>query len=298
MGAIRGRGQVELDDGRRLDIRVTGPEDGRVLVFHHGTPGAAVREQLLETPAYELGLRVVSWSRPGYGDSTRQPHRRIVDVVSDAQAVLDALGVESCLVAGATGGSPLALACAARLPAADAALVVSPVAPFDADGLNWLAGLGEDNAIATGHALVGEDSLREYLASERDVMLAVTAAQVIESLSTLLPEVDRAELTGALAEDIIAGLHEGLRTGVDGWLDDSLSLIRPWGFDLEEIDIPTMIWHGSVDSLSPPAHGRWLTEHVPDTTGHVLDGMGHLSLWATQVPAMLDELLHAVPARG
>ena len=86
---------IELSDGRRLEIRVTGPEDGPVLVFHHGTPGSARGYRIVEEPAHERGLRVVWMSRPGYGDSSRQPGRSVVNVVSDTAEVLDALGVDA-----------------------------------------------------------------------------------------------------------------------------------------------------------------------------------------------------------
>src|SRR6476469_5803927 len=106
---------VRLPEGRRLDLRVSGPADGLPLVFHHGTPGAATPIRALERGAQARGLRLVTTSRPGYGDSTRQPGRSVVDVVSDTAEVLAALGTDECLVAGWSGGGPHALACGARL---------------------------------------------------------------------------------------------------------------------------------------------------------------------------------------
>jgi pimeloyl-ACP methyl ester carboxylesterase len=283
--------QVELADGRRLDVRVVGPDDGPVLVFHHGTPGSAARDRLIEQPAVERGLRVVTWSRPGYGDSTRQPGRRVVDVVADTDAVLQQLGVESCLVGGGSGGGPHALACAARLEAAQAALVVAGVAPFDADGLDFLAGMGEDNVVEFGHAVAGEESLRPFLDAERDEPMG-TVAELVEMLASLLPEVDREVLTDAFAEDVIANMQEALRTGVDGWLDDDLAFVQPWGFRLDEITMPTMIWHGTDDLFNPIAHGQWLAANVPGASAHLLEGQGHLSVWAHHTWAMLDGLLN------
>src|SRR5438128_9476103 len=103
---------VELPDGRLLDCSVSGPADGLPLVFHHGTPGAGKRFRFLERAAHERGLRLLTTSRPGYGDSTRRPGREVADVVADTAAALDAIGAESCVVAGWSGGGPHALACA------------------------------------------------------------------------------------------------------------------------------------------------------------------------------------------
>lgn len=148
---------IELSDGRQLDIRVTGPEDGPVLVFHHGTPGSASGYRIVEEPAHERGLRVVWMSRPGYGDSSRQPGRNVVDIVSDTANALDALGVNTCLVGGGSSGGPHALACAARLDAVQAVLVVSSHAPIDAEGLDYLAGMGQGNLAVYGADLMARE---------------------------------------------------------------------------------------------------------------------------------------------
>lgn len=282
--------QLELSDGRRLDIRVTGPDNEQVLVFHHGTPGSGRGSRILEQPAHVRGLRVVWMSRPGYGRSSRQPGRSVVDVVSDTAEVLEHLGVDSCVVGGGSSGGPHALACAARLDAAQAVLVVGSHAPFDADGLDYLAGMGDDNVTEYRLTLEGEEALRPYLLTEREGLLAVDIDGFIEELSSLLPEVDRAVLTDEFGEDVISDVQEALRTGVDGWVDDALAFVKPWGFDLDEITIPTTIWHGSEDRFNPVAHGRWLAAHVPGASSQFVEGAGHLSTWQA-APSMLDELL-------
>jgi pimeloyl-ACP methyl ester carboxylesterase len=284
---------LELPDGRRLDIRVSGPDDGLVLVFHHGTPGSAVPIRALERAAHARGLRLVTTSRPGTGDSTRQLGRSVVDVVSDTDAVLAALGADRCLVMGWSGGGPHALACGARLSAAAAVLVVAGVAPWEADGLDWMAGMGEDNIVEFSAALQGEGELRTLLEHERPVLRDIKAADVIAAMESLLPDVDRAVLTGEFADDMAAGIREAVRTGVDGWLDDDLAFARPWGFSLAEIAVPTMIWQGSADLMVPFAHGQWLAAALPAASAHLEDGEGHLSVGVGKLDPMLDELVQA-----
>ena len=281
---------LELSDGRRLDVRTSGPEDGPVLVFFHGTPGSAVNNRSVLEPAHDRGMRVVTWSRPGYGDSTRQPGRKVVDVVSDTAEVLAGLGVESCFVGGGSSGGPHSLACAARLDAAEAALVVASHGPYGSESLDFLAGMGEDNIAEYGAALKGEESLRPHLEAEREQLLDVTVDQLMQALSSMLPDVDRLVLTNEFGEDVIAGLQEALRNGVDGWVDDDLAFVSPWGFELEEIATPTMIWHGSEDLFNPFTHGKWLADHTPGAKANLYQGEGHLSLWQT-FPTMLDQLL-------
>jgi pimeloyl-ACP methyl ester carboxylesterase len=284
---------VRLPDGRRLDMRVSGPADGVPLVFHHGTPGAATPVRALERAAHERGLRLVTTSRPGYGDSSRQPGRVVVDVVADTAAVLAAIGTERCLIAGWSGGGPHALACGARLGAAAAVLVIAGVAPYGAEGLDWMAGMGEENIVEFSAAVHGEDELRSYLLQEREQLKDITAADVASSLETLLPDVDRAVLTGEFAEDMAASFREAVRVGAEGWLDDDLAFASPWGFGLEEISVPVMIWQGSADLMVPFSHGQWLASHLPAASAHLQQGEGHLSVGLGAIDRMLDELIAA-----
>jgi pimeloyl-ACP methyl ester carboxylesterase len=284
---------VQLPDGRRLDVRVSGPADALPLVFHHGTPGAATPIRVLERAAHARGLRLVTTSRPGYGRSDRQPGRSVVDVVADTDAVLAALGAERCLIMGWSGGGPHSLACGARLPATAAVLCVAGVAPYAADGLDWMAGMGEDNVVEFSAARRGEGQLRPHLLQQRELLRNAPAADLVASLQSLLPDVDRAALTGEFGEDMAASFREALRTGVDGWLDDDLAFTRPWGFSLAEISVPTMIWQGSADLMVPFAHGQWLASRLPAGTAHLEQGEGHLSVGLGKLDAMLDELVKA-----
>ncbi len=232
-------------------------------------------------------------SRPGYGDSSRQPGRAVADVAADTAAVLAAIGAERCLVMGKSCGGPHALACAARLGGAAAVLVSASPAPYDADGLDWMAGMGEENIAEFSAALQGENELRSYLLSEREQLKDVTAANIVASAETLLPDVDRAVLTGEFGEDLAASFREAVRTGVEGWLDDDLAVTKPWGFGLEEISVPTMIWQGSADLMVPFSHGQWLASRLPAASAHLEEGEGHLSVELGELDRMLDELVSA-----
>jgi pimeloyl-ACP methyl ester carboxylesterase len=284
---------VQLPDGRRLDLRVSGPAGGFPLVFHHGTPGAATPIRARERAAHARGLRLVTTSRPGYGDSTPQPGRSVVDVVADTAAVLATIGAGRCLIAGMSGGGPHALACGARLGATAAVLVIAGAAPYGAAGLDWMAGMGEENVVEFSAALEGEDQLRSYLLGQREQLKDATTADVVASLETVLPDVDRAVLTGELGEDTVASAREAMRTGVEGWLEDDIAFTKPWGFGLEEISVPVMIWQGSADLMVPFSHGQWLASHLPGASAHLEAGEGHLSVAVGALDRMLDELVNA-----
>src|SRR6185436_14998446 len=104
---------LRLADGRTLEYLVTGPASGTPLVLHHGTPGAALQFEPQVAAATRHGLRVVSYSRPGYAGSSPQPGRSVAAAAADVAAILDELGAARFLTVGWSGGGPHALACAA-----------------------------------------------------------------------------------------------------------------------------------------------------------------------------------------
>src|SRR4051812_46564083 len=110
--------QVPTPDGRELEVLLAGAEDGFPIVSHHGTPQGVVPEPVIDAPAAERGLRVISYSRPGYGESSPPPAATatIADDIQDVTAILDHLGLDRFLTIGWSGGGPRSLGCAALLP--------------------------------------------------------------------------------------------------------------------------------------------------------------------------------------
>ena len=164
-------------------------------------------------------------------------------------------------------------------------------------GLAALIALGRAPRSALGKqlgaALRGEDALRPYLEALRPELRSVTPEGMVSALGSVLPDVDRAVLTDEFGEDEATSFREAVRVGIDGWLDDDLAFVRPWGFDLAEVRVPTSLWQGSEDLMVPFAHGEWFEAHLPQATVHLLPGEGHLSVGLGALDTMLDELVAA-----
>ncbi len=283
--------QVELSDGRRLDVIVSGPAEGPALVFHHGTLGSALQPRRLQRAADRHGMRLITTSRPGYGDSTRHRGRSVFDVVSDTADVLDHFRIVRCLIAGWSGGGPHALACGAGLgDRVGGVLVIAGVAPFSPPGLDWWAGMGAQNLEEFGAAVEGEDEVRKYLEREGEVLRQATPSDVIGALSSLLPDVDRKALSDEFGEDLAANFREAVRVGVDGWIDDDLAFVRPWGFELEDVRCPVLLCQGAADLMVPYPHGEWLAKHLPNVTSRLDPEHGHLS-WELELSLLVDEIV-------
>ncbi|WP_028066379.1 alpha/beta fold hydrolase [Solirubrobacter soli] len=270
---------VEGPGGRTLAVIDAGAPDGAPVVVHHGTPGSAKLRPGWNEAASERGLRLISYDRAGYGRSTRDPGRSVADVARDMEAIADALRIGRFVTWGGSGGGPHALATAALLgDRVAAAATVAGAAPADAGDLDFLAGMGEENVQEFSAAMSGEAVLRPLLEAWRPAMLEGTTEALLASMKTLLSPPDVAVITAGLAEHLIASTARGLADGVDGWLDDDLAFVKPWGFDPAAITVPVQVWQGEQDLMVPPAHGRWLASHLTGADAHISPTDGHLTL--------------------
>ena len=282
---------VSVHGGRDVEVLVDGTESGTVLLFHSGSPSAAVKDPLMTRLAAERGLRMVTYSRPGYAASTPQHGRSVADAAADTAAILDHLGTDQFVTLGWSGGGPHALACSALLPdRCLAATTLASVAPYGVPGLDWLAGMGPENIVEFGVTLEGEEPLTRYLEREAVALGAVTGDQVAAALGGLVSEVDKAALTGEFADVLAESFRRAVSTGIAGWRDDDLAFVRHWGFDLDAIRVPVIIWQGAQDRMVPFDHGRWLAANVAGARARLLPEEGHLSL-VSHLGQILDELI-------
>jgi pimeloyl-ACP methyl ester carboxylesterase len=279
---------VTLRDGRDLAVAVSGPADGVPLLYHHGTPGCLFQPAASREACSRRGLRYLTYSRAGAEGSTRNPGRSVADVAADMEDVLDALGVERCLVAGKSGGGPHALATAALLPERVAAVI--SIAGCRPNGEGFLDGMGEDNIEEFRLAEQGEDALRPFVMKHREALKDADGEALVRDLATLLPEIDRQVLTSDVGADTVAVLVGGVQVP-DAWIDDDLAFVRDWGFDLRDLVVPTYVWQGSEDKMVPFHHGEWRAAHIPGAIAHLEQGEGHFSVAVGALGRMLDEVL-------
>jgi len=267
---------VQAGGGRTIRTLALGPDDGTPVLWHHGNPGSRVPPVAADV-LEDVGVRLITYDRPGGGRSTPSPGRVVADGGRDAQLIADAWGVHRLATAGISGGGAFALATAAALPGrVTAAAVLSGAAPSDAEGLDFTAGMTANNAGAAEEG-AREVDRRAALAEMEPVRRAILDDPVaaLRGFAEEFSHADRAALDRPDVRDpIAAGMAECLRVSGEGWLDDSLAFARPWGFDVAAIRVHVEIWHGREDTASPFAHARWLAGRVPGAELHELDG-GH-----------------------
>jgi pimeloyl-ACP methyl ester carboxylesterase len=279
-----------LIDG--LEVHEAGDPGGFPVIVHHGTPSSGLSYPAHDALAREQGIRLIGYDRPGYGGSVRKAGRSVASCATDVAAIVDALGLARYGSWGISGGGPHVLACAAlcdeRLVAAAS---LAAVAPYEAEGLAWLEGMGEENHVEFGKTLEGEEVLRGYLEGERTELLKAQPDDLVRLMETLLGDEDRSVLTGGFAEYLIDTDRHGLEAGPDGWLDDDLAFARPWGFDVASIDRPVLLLHGEDDRFVPVTHGRWLEARIPGVDARIDGRDGHLTLIERRMREVNDWLL-------
>jgi pimeloyl-ACP methyl ester carboxylesterase len=264
-----------LGDGRSLGYAQYGHPDGEPLFYFHGHPGSRLEGRIAHRTATEGGLRVIALDRPGYGLSDFQPGRALIDWPNDVAEAADLLHIEQFRVAGASGGGPYALACAALLPErVIQAAVISGVGPYRTPGIT--RGMRWQNRVAfqlgsrwpaVARALMRGMHRNIITRPQRTIDALADAMSSADAEIVRRPEV-RAILT--------ADLTEAFRPGSAGAAWDIVVLGRPWGFSLQNITPDVYLWQGEADTLVPPAMGRYLSEQLPHGHLTLLPGEGHL----------------------
>jgi pimeloyl-ACP methyl ester carboxylesterase len=223
---------IVLADGRELCVEVGGDLSGTPIVVHGGTPNSRHLFGPSIADARARGATLICYDRPGYGRSTPHKGHSVADGAADVCAIAESLGIERLATWGVSGGGPYALACAALLPdLVVAAAAVASIAPWAAPELDYFDGMGELNVEDIHLYFSDPDAARKKGQQEREQYLAATPEQVASAMSTLLSPVDAAALTGDLANWLVWAMQDGLVPGDEGWWDDGVAHLAPWGFD-------------------------------------------------------------------
>ena len=263
---------VSTPDGRTLAVEDAGDRDGRPVMVHVGTPGGRrLYGPRTLADAERRQLRLISYDRPGYGGSTPQPGRSMADCAGDVRVICEALGIGRLAMWGLSGGGPHVLACAALLPdLVPAAASLASLAPYDAEGLDWLAGFSQEAIDEARLTLTDQAKARALFRREREKMVAAAPAQVALDMQARTPGAD---LT--LLADEAVSMQQALGPGIEGAWDDCVAQLTPWGFDVARISLPVLLLHGGRDRAVPFSHGQWLASHIPGVETWFFDDEGH-----------------------
>lgn len=269
---------IRLRDGRTLHVHDSGDSTGAgagsafTIVWFHGSPQTGALLDPLLSAAAARGIRLVSYGRPNYGGSSPLPDRSVADAAIDVAQLADALGLTRFAVMGASGGGPHALACAALLPDRVSGVVcLASLAPREADGIDWYAGMASDGA-----------SLR---AAEQGRDARVLHEETAEFDPESFVDVDYAALDSTW-KSLGADVGRASAAGSDGIIDDDLAYVARWGFAVSEIRVPVLIAQGGRDHVVPPSHAQWLVNNSANAELWLRPNDGHIAVLNASAVAM------------
>ena len=270
---------LHLRDGRTLRVHDSAADheldSAFTVLWQHGSPQTGALLEPLLSAAAARGIRLVSYGRPGYGGSSALPGRDVAAAAADVEQLVDALGIARFAVMGASGGGPHALACAALLPGRVSAVgCLAGLAPLDADGFDWFAGMATNGA-----------SLRAALLGRAE---RTTYEETVDFDPDSFIETDYDALAGPWAA---LGVDVGLASaaGPEGLIDDDLAFVAPWGFPITSVAAPVLLVQGGRDRVVPPSHADWLSRRLPRSELWLRPDDGHISV-LDACPAVMDWL--------
>jgi pimeloyl-ACP methyl ester carboxylesterase len=169
------------------------------------------------------------------------------------------------------------------------AITLAGVGEYGAADLDFLAGMGPENEEEFGEALKGESEISAWMDKNAVAFKDVTDVEIREALGGLIGDADKQALDGVVADEYATATRKGLAVSFDGWIDDDIAFVQPWGFALSDISVPVLIWQGDQDLMVPHAHSYWLEKHIPTGKLHFVPGHGHISLIADYKDEIINQ---------
>lgn len=264
-----------------IDLHECGDPHGHPVLYLHGSGSSRLEADVYDSDARTLGVRMVSWDRPGSGQRPPTPARSILDVVPDVRDVLSQLKLTRAPVVGLSGGGvhALALACAAP-ELVTRVVLVNPGGPATVSLVRQLPARLQLTVLAARWPWLLRQLSRPVEALAKDLPKALSS-KAGRSLHPVDLEVlrDPAVLTPFAAASLEGACQPG------AWANEALMFWhRSWPFDPTNMQAPVEVFSGSHDPFRPFAlqlqqngaqihsfPGGHVSGFAPDTRRLVLD---------------------------
>jgi len=239
---------------------------GRPILISHGIMGgfdqSVVASELILGP----GKQGIAVSRFGYLRSPLSNGRKTPEEQADAYAaLLDQLGIEAAPVIGISGGGPAALQFALRYPRRCSAVILISAVTHRVPQLLRAA------IIPYFRALIVSDAASWLMNA---IYWRWPSAVLLQALSR---EERRSRPTAAEKREAIRLMATSvpMRPRWAGLTNDAEFLMSLETYPLETLRVPTLIVHGTRDSIVPLSHAEYAASSIPNAALMRLEGAGH-----------------------
>lgn len=278
---------LKLSDGRTLGYAEYGDLAGTPVFYFTGGNSSRLEGAWFDDVAQQKAIRLIVPDRPGFGLSDFQPQRTLLDWPDDVVQLADALEITNFAIFGLSGGGPHVAATAFKIPSRlTAAAIVSGASPYGVEGA--FDGMWPPLRIMYFMARRAPTWLNAQVQAG-----ANDPEQLAKNKHRLPSQGDRDILSARpeIADLFRLSQIESGRNGIEGAGQEWQLYTRPWGFELESIQLPITLWYGEEDGNAPVGMGRYLASQLPNSTLNILPNEGHFSLINNHIEAILDDLL-------
>jgi len=284
---------LSLKSGAELAYAEYGCAAGTPVFFFHGWPSSRTMAQLTDPAASQLGVRIISTDRPGIRDSSFQPNRKLVDWPQIVEQLADHLRIQQFRILAISGGAPYAYVAAWKIPERVRAIGIASGAPPIVDlgdhsgllslyrRLLWLYGRSPQTLRAL-FFLTGAIARIRPPVRFRPLMLKLLQLQAC----------DAASLEDSVAfEACFESQRRAWRASIKGLTADAEIFAAPWGFRLEDVNVPVRLWHGTKDRAFSTRVAEYVAARLPDCKARYVEGEGHYSLPIRHMREILADLI-------
>lgn len=265
--------QIRLVDGRMMGYAEYGDPHGKPLFMCHSIFGCRYEKPANEQLLYDYNVRLIIPDRPGVGLSDPAVFSGYLDWAADLEQLAEYLKLDSFLIAGYGTGGNFALAAAWKLPLRiNKVLVISPAPPICTF---------EDlkQTIPAHKLMIGLAQKLPTVATQiYNIIYKGAIKNTDRFLLDILPadEYKHQVLNRSYIRDVFKlCLPEIVKHGTEGLPQELRYYVKPWEFDLSEIEQPACFWHGELDRHAPEYLVDKMMSSVPNTKINRVARKGH-----------------------
>ena len=284
---------VQLPDGAVVAFQEYGDPLGTPVIFCHGWPSSRTMAQLADEPARALGIRIISPDRPGISGSSMQLDRKLSDWPRVVEQLANDLEIAEFRILAISGGAPYAYATAIAMPERVRAIaIIGGVIPFaelkDFKGLlplyRWMLAFYRNQPRLLRQLFF---LARPFLSFRAPIRVRPLLLKML-----LLRPCDAASLRDDAAfEAIFESQRRAWRGSVEGVLVDAQIYAQPWGFTIEDVQVPVRLWHGMEDRAFAVRLAEEMANRFPNCKTRFIQNEGHYSLPIRHMREILEDLI-------
>lgn len=267
-----------------LRYRQFGADDGQLVVYFHGTPGAPEECTVFDQYGKEHNLTFISYNRfsidPKLKGGTYYQH--LADAIINKAA-----GNAVDLVGFSMGGFIALQVCRLMRTSVRNLHLVSAAAPLEAGGfIDMTAG-------KFVFRLAQKQPFAFHLLTRLQGLIASTHPSLVFRMmfANAAGEDKRLAASSEFQTAITGILKLCFTRYAAGYVRDIGAYVQPWNDMLSSIDINTHIWHGADDNWSPVAMAEYLQSTIPGCSStEIFNGLSHYSCLYRAAPEICRQL--------